>query len=281
MRCVRIWNLITAIRMTKERRIAKIFTLPLTLTEALETRAAESGEKMSRMVERGIRLVLALPPVEDDEERDGLGPTRSERVMLDVLRKAGPGWHHTPDLARASGLTIAGVEKALKALERSGEAFCWGPGRHQFRETGKVLIGGLEVAGSVYVRGEQGTCWATERPLDVLGRMLAAFAAGKVERRRCVEIARTLALGVADAGMPEFRAACVAAFWPWAIGGDGKTGSLIQNFAELEADALAEEEQERADREEQRQREAVERAEAERAHDAEQKRLDAEFRAGG
>ena len=114
----------------REPRTNKTFSLSQTVIEGLEQRSHEQGEPMSRIVEAAVQALLALPVPERDEdaEEGGLAPTRTETAMLDALRKAGPGWHYNWKLADDVGVSPHVGTKALKALQRRGEAFLWGPG---------------------------------------------------------------------------------------------------------------------------------------------------------
>jgi hypothetical protein len=112
-------------------RVITSFTLSPDVLAALDQRSKETGEKKSRIVEQGIRLALALPLPEKDEERGPAhAPTRTEIAVKTQLQKlAAHGFCLPWEICVAIGGTSGPVNKALRALEMRGEAFCWGAGR--------------------------------------------------------------------------------------------------------------------------------------------------------
>jgi hypothetical protein len=121
-------------------RSAKLFSLDVGVIDALAARSKETGEPMSRIVEAGIRMALALPaitPAEASEEAE-LSATRSERVVLEVLKSLGPGPHWTTEWCKR-GLTVGVVERSLHALVRRGDAFLWGAAKQLSDGSGYIL----------------------------------------------------------------------------------------------------------------------------------------------
>lgn len=168
-------------------RIARMFSLSTDVVQALELKAKERGEPMSRLVELGIRHVLAMPPPESPAPR-GLAPTRAEEAVAWALRQAGPGWHAGAHLAQRSGLTLRVAERALRGLERRGEAVCWGlaPLGHD----------GLTKAGHA---------WGTRQPLEVVAAVIARWD-GRIETvGTMTDLVGKLAKGIAPELHPEIR----------------------------------------------------------------------------
>jgi hypothetical protein len=232
----------------------------------LKKRAADTGMTAAEIIEQAVRPVLALPPAEEPGgETDGLAFTRSERTMLHELEHAGPGWHSSADLAERTGFTVHVAERALKALARSGKAFEWGPGRRM-----------PEPDVHFVPLAERGSCWGSEPPMAALQRLIAGSKAAGIQSLATAQRAAiAMSRGVAE--IEPFRRACVEAFWPHLLKID-YSRCAIQNFAELEIDEAASEQENRQRREEQHQREIEEQFLANREHEAEQRRLDEEFR---
>jgi len=83
---------------------------------------------MSRIVEKGIRLALAmpLPATETHDQGASHADTRTMESVAQVLREMGPGWHWEGEIAEREGSTQHVVRKALLALARQGKAHEWG-----------------------------------------------------------------------------------------------------------------------------------------------------------
>jgi len=164
-------------------RITKTYTLSIDVVNALEERGRVTGEKFSRLVEQGIRLMLALPAEEADEERT-LGPTRSEVAALRVLKSLGPGQHLTYEIGNPAALTPGVAEKALRGLEARGECFCWGAA-HELSDGSGFILG-----------------WSTMAPLDAVRRVMNGWrkgAEGAPEWAK-LDLVRKLALSIDDIG---------------------------------------------------------------------------------
>lgn len=109
-------------------RINATFSLDLELMELLKARAKETGEKLSRLVDLGIRSALSFPMPEATDDGPVFAPTRSEHAMLRALNELCIGNRYAggASLWRAAGLSRGVAEKALNALAARGEAFLWG-----------------------------------------------------------------------------------------------------------------------------------------------------------
>lgn len=175
-------------------RVNKTFSIDLANYELLEKRAKETGTKLSRLVDDGIAMVLGKPlePALKDAD-DEFPETRSEKIMLQVLKGRDPGWHHTCDLAKDAGLTTHIARKALKALARAGKVHQWGEGRQNYDGTW------------------QGA-WGMRPALDVCKTVIAkmppnpAVDAPEWEQlEKCHELLKKLALGMSEADVLTLR----------------------------------------------------------------------------
>ncbi len=131
----------------------KTYSIDTVLTDALDARAKETGEKMSRLVEQGIRLVLSMPAPEVEEDERGFEPTRTERDCLEVLRNMQPGWQSTTEIMKIHGGSYGSVLKAMHALARRGECYRWGDA--------------VENSNGTFVAG-----WGMRPPLEVIAGIL-------------------------------------------------------------------------------------------------------------
>jgi hypothetical protein len=138
-------------------RTPKLFSLDVSVVDALAERSKATGEAMSRIVEQGLRLALALPPPsqEDVDERTR-GPTRSEVAALEVLKSLGPGPHLTFEIGNPAELSPGVAAKALRALERRGECFCWGAG--------------LELSDGTF-----SLAWGLMHPMDFVRKVMSSW----------------------------------------------------------------------------------------------------------
>jgi len=142
-------------------RTNKTFSVDVEVIAALEKRSKDTGEKMSRLVEQGLRLALAMPPQEPEGESD-LAHTRTERAVLEVLRKLGPGPHLTWQIANQLGgdrCEVGVYEKALHALALRGEAHRWGAGARWSDGNGWTLA------------------WDLQSPLERIGELITKWKA--------------------------------------------------------------------------------------------------------
>ena len=150
-------------------RSQALFTLDNDLKALLKAHAAKTGEPMSRVVENGIRLALAMPlaATETHDQAQERGDTRTMESVALVLKEAGFGWHFEGAIAEREGSTQHVTRKALLALARQGRAFEWA----------KVQCVYSDVARScaVHVHGNPdatygGATWSSESPATVLNR---------------------------------------------------------------------------------------------------------------
>lgn len=138
-------------------RANKTYSLDVDVIAALEKRAQEEGEPLSRLVERGIRKVLELPPEVREEGEEEISSTKNELVLRQMLKGSPvPGPYATSYLSNQAGITPGPCVRALKALERAGEVFCWGACH-------EIYGGGWDMA------------WSTMKPMDAIRRVLASW----------------------------------------------------------------------------------------------------------
>jgi hypothetical protein len=235
----------------------RLFTLDLEVISALKTRSQVSGVPMSRIVEEGLRHVLALPlPEVRGSEGAEESSTRTERAMLEVLRGLPAGWHSSVDLALAVGVSFAVGEKALKALARRGEVHRWGDARPF---TDGSLGGG---------------CWGLRAPLGLVRKGIAAWRAkggreGDESALRLLGAVRELAKGIDTRTVARVRSECLelAAIDPRDLG--------VWNFAELAAIDARERVENELEIARAAQRESAERAERQRLENAAAAAMDA------
>jgi hypothetical protein len=156
----------------------------------LKKRTADTMIPQSRLVEQGLRLLLALPLPEREEEGEGSGvpTTRTMREVLRVLEGLGPGWHTTGAIAREVGASPAVTRHALQTLKREGKAFLWGEGTRNFEGQRCLCWGvrpGLEVARAA-LRG-----WIDKHPDPMNTAHVATLL-------QFMPLIRKLALGMGD-----------------------------------------------------------------------------------
>lgn len=159
-------------------RTPKLFSLDVAVVDALSARSKATGEAMSRIVEQGIRLALALPepaPVEGD---GGAADTRSMLDVLSVLKGMGPGPHLGHEVARRAQMTLVPTEKALGALARKGECHLWGHGGIALDDRGqrvRVMNSGFGPEG--WMVNAVAQAWGIETPAERVGDLVAAWKA--------------------------------------------------------------------------------------------------------
>ena len=234
----------------------RLFTLDLEVINALKTRSQVSGVPMSRIVEEGLRHVLALPlPQVKGSEVDETA-TRTERAMLEVLRGLPAGWHSGVDLALAVGVSFAVGEKALKALARRGEVHRWGDARP-------------------FTDGSPGGgCWGLVAPLELVRKGISTWRArggreGDESALRLLGAVRELAKGIDTRTVARVRSECLALadIDPRDLG--------VWNFVELEALEVRERVEREVEIARAAQRESAERAERQRLENAAAASMDA------
>ena len=168
-------------------RSQALFTLDNELKALLKAHAAKTGEPMSRIVENGIRLALAmpLPASETHDQAQERGDTRTMETVAQVLASAGFGWHFEGEIAEKEGSTQHVTRKALLALARQGRAFEWAKVQCIYSDTARAY--------AVHVHGNPdatygGATWGSESPAAVLGRVVEAFGltlqSPDIKRRR-------------------------------------------------------------------------------------------------
>lgn len=239
--------------MSRENRL---FSLEVEVINALKARSAASCVPMSRIVEEGLRHVLALPLPTVKSSEGEESSTRSERAMLEVLRGLPAGWHSSVDLALAVGVSFAVAEKALKALARRGEVHRWGDARP-------------------FTDGSPGGgCWGLRAPLDLVRKGIAAWRArggleGDESALRLLGAVRELAKGMDAGTVTQARRECLALadIDPRDLG--------VWNFAELAAIEAREREENELEIARAAQRESAERAERQRLENAAAAAMDA------
>lgn len=257
-----------------------MFTLPDDLLAELDRVSAATGEKKSRIVERGLRLAFGQPaPAQVEAAEPALAMTRSEHVVLYELEKLGSGWHTEHEIAKASGLTPHVARKSLLALARGGKAHEWGPGRLRV-DSGRRLSGPeirLNEAEAYYPDAEHGrTCWGIESPTTALDLVLADFRAGKLTHGEAFQRVEHMALAVAD--VEPFRKAAHAVLWPTLT---YRSPGALQNFAEREREAVEAYEAEQRASDEAAARVLAAQWDRARREEEENERLDAEFALAG
>jgi len=143
-------------------RSIKTYSLDVDVTNALEKRCKETGEKMSRVVEQGLRLALALPPAPKEEGESELGDTRSMQAVRETLKRFGPGPWKTYEInaaingeRSAVGVTL----KALHALARRDEVHLWGASERWSDGDGYTVS------------------WDLQTPLERVGELIDAWKA--------------------------------------------------------------------------------------------------------
>lgn len=107
----------------------KMFSLDVELVEKLNNYAKEHGEKLSHIVDRALRAAMSMPPPTGPAAKEGMEAipmTRSEALMLEVLKRRGSGWHTGVDLSLDAGVSFHVGEKSLKALALRGQVWRWG-----------------------------------------------------------------------------------------------------------------------------------------------------------
>lgn len=233
-----------------------MFSLDADVCEALRQGAHTLRIPMSQIVEEGIRLRLAMPaPAAEQDDEEGEALRRSDRETLIAITALGPGWHLCRDIAAKGHLGLQVARRSLGALERAGKVFRWGDA--------PVLSSGAPGGG----------CWGTRPAMDSIRLLLAAVVAEGTEgldrSLAKLKLVRKLAEGMSD--VAEVRKALEPL-------GLSHKGLDVWNFAELaERRQRALDVQERADKA-RYEKELAERRQREKEHDAEQKRLDREYR---
>jgi hypothetical protein len=234
-------------------RRVKTFTLSDDVLAPLEKRSKGTDVPMSRIVEQGIRMVLALPPEPKEEREDAphdTGTKRDVKRLLDLgerklrdhltavnsNRSHIPGWnsHFGTDIARAIGCSTNVAEKALKSLELDGVVYRWGDAAAN--SEGRPM----------------GSVWGLRPALDVVRELLSG--------KDGLGFVRSVAQGLNAPTLIEARALARAAY--------GMTDAELEmmSYAEEAAFELAKSERERVEREEtaaRERREAHARSEAE------------------
>lgn len=159
--------------MTKANQMVSMdFELRTALREAAKLR----GISISDLAEQGVRLVLAMPaPMPVDPEAQELKAI--ERVILGIMTKWSPfGWYGIDLITKTHGASKAVTEKALLALERAGKVFCWGRG--------------LGVESPELVRPHESR-WGTRDPIDIT-RKVADRLMKQTDLEAGLETIRTL-----------------------------------------------------------------------------------------
>ena len=119
-------------------------SLDTEIIESIRARSALTGEPISRIVERGICLLLdvEVPAARALEPRKATLRGIAAEV-LDAIRHLGPGPHSTSEISAAAGSRGRPVQRALATLVRRGDIYPWGE-----------------------------SSWATETPINFVGKLI-------------------------------------------------------------------------------------------------------------
>lgn len=225
---------------------------------------------MSSMVEQGVRMLLALPaPARGEEDAPEAELRATERELLDVLsRLPRVGWHSSLVIQKEHGSSLAVVTKALKSLARKGLVYQWGEG----------------LADEVNEAWPRETRWGMRDPVEVVRTWATRWKArGKPQRELPPALIATRKM--LTGAFPEICRKCEAIAmeatgYPSITFEEMTSGDAMMARLEARAKYQASPEYaaEKAAEEEAFRAEAVARVEAEKAHDAEQRRLDREYR---
>ncbi len=238
----------------------KMFSIELSLCDALKAHCKAIDRPMSGVVEQGIRLVLALPPEVEAEDSEAVGMVRSEREMLECMMKKDPrDWYDSRAITKEMGHSHNLNEGALKALARQGKVFLygdwWGDGESAC-----------------------GTCWGLRPAMDLVNDAIALWRAKGVPLHDNPSLFTPYfnyiaKIGISMSNVAEARAAVDA------VMGAGLALDMgLENFAERHARKRAAYEAKHAAEQARYEEDCRQRRAGETAHDAEQKRLDAEYR---
>lgn len=113
---------------TELKRFSQTFSLPVNLMTDLKRRSAETGENISRLVERGVREALNLPAPElpDVGNAEGAEDRGARGEVLAAMAEIGPLWASPVEIMRATSIGLPYVMRTLQRLRRDGKVFAWG-----------------------------------------------------------------------------------------------------------------------------------------------------------